>query len=118
MHNSVERTTLMLPPGLKLRAAERAERYGVSLGEFIRSSIEARLEGASDAGDRSDPFWDDTTYFTRYADQEVSFTDGVSFALMARNRLTSAFAYDGHFDAVGYTAWPPPTSRKSRLARR
>lgn len=41
-------------------------------------------------------------WFTRFADQRVSFTDCVSFALMRRNRLKAAFAFDRHFSAAGF----------------
>ena len=43
--------------------------------------------------------------FAKYADQEVSFTDCVSFALMARHRLTRVFGYDGHFARAGFSLW-------------
>jgi hypothetical protein len=33
----------MLPPTLKARAAQRARRMGMSMGEFIRDSIERAL---------------------------------------------------------------------------
>ena len=44
--------------------------------------------------------------FRKLADQEVSFTDSVSFALMRRLRLTRAFTFDRHFEAAGFTVWP------------
>ncbi len=39
----------------------------------------------------------------RYADQDFSLTDAISFAFMDQNGLTEAFAYDRHFAAAGYT---------------
>lgn len=44
-------------------------------------------------------------YFERYADQRVSFTDCISFALMRRHRLSHAFAYDKHFQLAGFRLW-------------
>jgi predicted nucleic acid-binding protein len=44
--------------------------------------------------------------FEKYADQAVSFTDCVSFALMRRHALQRAFAFDRHFRDVGYTVVP------------
>jgi predicted nucleic acid-binding protein len=44
--------------------------------------------------------------FIKYADQEVSFTDCVSFALMKAHRLTRVFCFDRHFDAPGFTRIP------------
>jgi len=44
--------------------------------------------------------------FSKFADQRVSFTDCVSFALMKRHRLRRAFTFDRHFEAAGFEAWP------------
>lgn len=40
--------------------------------------------------------------FAKYADQRVSFTDAVSFALMRRHRLERAFSFDRHFAHAGF----------------
>ncbi len=39
----------------------------------------------------------------RFADQDFSLTDAISFAFMDQNGLTEAFAYDRHFVTAGYT---------------
>jgi predicted nucleic acid-binding protein len=44
--------------------------------------------------------------FARFADQEVSFTDCISFALMRRHRLSRAFTFDRHFLAAGFEVLP------------
>ena len=44
--------------------------------------------------------------FEKMADQAVSFTDCVSFALMRKRRLERAFSFDRHFALAGYTLWP------------
>jgi predicted nucleic acid-binding protein len=44
--------------------------------------------------------------FAKYADQKVSFTDCVSFALMQSHRLTQVFCFDRHFDIPGFTRFP------------
>ena len=44
--------------------------------------------------------------FRKYADQKVSFTDCISFALMKRHRLRRVFTFDRHFQAAGFEAWP------------
>jgi uncharacterized protein len=38
----------------------------------------------------------------RYADQDFSLTDAVSFAVMRQRGITEAFAFDGHFVAAGF----------------
>lgn len=45
-------------------------------------------------------------FFRKFADQAVSFTDAVSFALMRRHRLRQAFTFDRHFRQAGFEIWP------------
>lgn len=44
--------------------------------------------------------------FGKYADQQVSFTDCVSFVLMRKHAIERAFTFDRHFDAAGFRLWP------------
>ena len=44
--------------------------------------------------------------FRKLADQEVSFTDCISFALMRRHKISRAFTFDRHFEATAFTTWP------------
>ncbi len=41
-------------------------------------------------------------FFEKYADQEVSFTDCVSFALMHKKNIEEVFSFDGHFERAGF----------------
>lgn len=41
----------------------------------------------------------------KYADQGISFTDCLSFALMKRNRIRLVFGFDHHFSAAGFSIW-------------
>ena len=53
----------MLPVDLKQRASSLAERLGISLGELIRRSLEAAINGNS--GEiREDPFFADRAVYT------------------------------------------------------
>ena len=45
-------------------------------------------------------------YFEKFADQNVSFTDCVSFALMKQQRIDRAFTFDRHFPFAGFNVWP------------
>ena len=42
----------------------------------------------------------------KYADQEVSFTDCVSFVLMRKEGIKHAFTFDRHFEAAQFRLWP------------
>ena len=44
--------------------------------------------------------------FAKFADQQISFTDCVSFVLMRRNRLERAFTFDRHFADAGFDLMP------------
>ena len=41
-------------------------------------------------------------WLTRFADQPFSLTDAVTFELMRRERIVSAFAYNKHFVTAGF----------------
>lgn len=45
-------------------------------------------------------------YFEKYADQEVSFTDCVSFALMRSHGIRRVFTFDRHFRLAGFETIP------------
>jgi predicted nucleic acid-binding protein len=43
----------------------------------------------------------------RYDDQDFSYTDAVSFALMKARGLKEAFTFDQHFSTMGFRCVPP-----------
>ena len=45
-------------------------------------------------------------WLDRYDDQDFSFTDAVSFAVMAERGITEALALDRHFRAAGFVTLP------------
>ena len=44
--------------------------------------------------------------FQKYADQNISFTDCVSFVLMEKHNVTCAFSFDRHFTIAGFDVEP------------
>jgi predicted nucleic acid-binding protein len=74
-------------------AAERARRMLLSKSFVVmRPEAEDELEALR--------------LFEKFADQRVSFTDCVSFALMRRRGIERAFTFDAHFERAGFTVWP------------
>ncbi len=45
-----------------------------------------------------------TDWLERYGDQDFSFADAVSFAVMAERGIEEALALDGHFTVAGFRA--------------
>ncbi len=58
----MKRTTVMIPEDLKIRAARRANAVGISLGEFIRESLEKALK-SNPNNFLDDPFMNDNAVF-------------------------------------------------------
>ena len=59
----MERTTIMIPEDLKIKALKHASTMGISLGQFIRESIEKSLDDSQKNRPMDDPlFSDDTIY--------------------------------------------------------
>jgi predicted nucleic acid-binding protein len=73
-------------------AAEKARLiYASSALEILRPDWRAELAALD--------------WFAKFADQEVSFTDCVSFALMREAGIQTAFAFDSHFERAGFKKW-------------
>jgi hypothetical protein len=68
----MHRTTLMLPPDLKIQAQRRAQEEGISLGEFIRRAIESRLGGSRKAERAADPMFADHAVWTGDVPSDLS----------------------------------------------
>jgi predicted nucleic acid-binding protein len=49
-------------------------------------------------------------FLRRYADQDFSLADAVSFVIMQQRGITEAFAFDGHFSAAGFVVVPGPSN--------
>ena len=45
-------------------------------------------------------------FFSKYADQHVSFTDCISFVLMKREKINRVFSFDRHFELAGFHIVP------------
>jgi predicted nucleic acid-binding protein len=75
-------------------AFERAQSfYDSYVLEILRPQLHDELEGL--------------TLFKKYGDQQVSFTDCISFVLMRNNKIKSAFTFDQHFAIAGFEVFRP-----------
>ncbi len=44
--------------------------------------------------------------FRKYDDKQFSFTDCTSFVVMQHHKIRDAFAFDRHFEQMGFRLWP------------
>ncbi|KKM65818.1 hypothetical protein LCGC14_1487460 [marine sediment metagenome] len=65
------RTSIMLPDSLKRNAEKKARSLGISLGEYIRRSIELSCK-RGDLSDEDDPFIRDTKTYLKKSPKDSS----------------------------------------------
>lgn len=70
-------------------------------GEKLKESGFVRMVAVAAADEER--AWDT---FARYCDQDFSFVDCTSFAVMERMKLASAFAFDRHFSIMKFSLVP------------
>ena len=46
------------------------------------------------------------TFFRKYADHSISFTDCISFVLLNREKIKRVFTFDTHFEWAGFKMYP------------
>lgn len=68
---AMERTTIMLPGDLKLKAERKAEKMGISLGELIRLSLKTQVGKKTDTVE-DDPFLSDNAVFSGDVPDDLS----------------------------------------------
>ena len=82
---------------LTLLARRAGYRFAAERGQVIYRSKQLRvLRPTADDEHRS------LGLFAKYADQNVSFTDCISFALMRTRSIRKAFSFDRHFVYAGF----------------
>ena len=64
----MKRTTIMLSSELKTRAIQKANQRGMSLGEFIRESLEAMLNNSKEYFINDPLFTDDAVFHDQEPD--------------------------------------------------
>jgi hypothetical protein len=59
----MERTTIMLPHDLKAKASKKAEKMGMSLGQYVREAITNSLNTDPNEQPIDDPLFSDNAVF-------------------------------------------------------
>ena len=75
-----------------------------SFGQKLKESNLVRVVAVTPADEER--AWE---IFTKYRDQDFSFVDCTSFAVMERMKLATAFAFDRHFSVMRFTVVPGDT---------
>lgn len=71
--------------------------------DWVRHQLDSRLIRWVSCGPAD---WRTATdRLTQYSDQQISFTDALSFTLMRRLKITEAFTFDRHFTIAGFQKW-------------
>ncbi len=92
-------TDYVLDETATLLKARRKPHLAVQLFDRLDRSQACRIEWTD-----SERFHEVRSYFVKHADQEWSFTDCLSFRVMAQFRLREALTKDSHFEHAGFTA--------------
>ena len=80
---------------------------GVSFLRRVRGAQVTVVASTPEREDRAVREWID-----RYEDQDFSFADGVSFAVMTERAIEEALTLDNHFAVAGFRVRPRRTRRR------
>jgi predicted nucleic acid-binding protein len=73
----------------------------ITFGEAIKKSDQVEILTIDEEIERK--AWE---IFVKFRDQDFSYTDCTSFAVMQMNRAKTAFAFDAHFKIFGFNIVP------------
>ena len=90
----------ILDETLTLLARRTSYPFAVERGRSLYSSGEVNLVRPAPEDELAAFDW-----FQKFADQRVSFTDCVSFVLMKKAGIDTAFSFDHHFERAGFKLW-------------
>jgi len=94
-------TTYVVDETLTLLKIRANHRIAVQFGEEIRASRLLRILHVTP--EILEEAW---KIFVKADDQPFSFTDCVNFSVMLREKISSVFAFDGHFEKYGFEQLP------------
>jgi predicted nucleic acid-binding protein len=79
----------------------------LTFGQMLKASSFIRIVTVTPADEEH--AW---SIFSKYRDQDFSFTDCTSFAVMQRMKLDTAFTFDHHFSVMNFIVAPYPVYTK------
>lgn len=110
--SSVYPSLLKIHKSLVTNNLVTAETYILILKELGHKAALNFLEGVKSSPRISKIYSNEETeadaeeILTKYEDQDFSYTDAVSFAIMKRFKIKKAFCFDKHFKTAGFETLP------------
>ena len=115
-----EPVQVYLDPGQRRKLDQLAVNLGLTKSDVVRQALEALERQMSDPAEHpalriigivisSSPDYQEsaiTDWLDKFDDQDFSFTDAVSFAVMSDRGIREALAIDHHFTVAGFTVVP------------
>ena len=94
-------TDYVLDETITLLLYHAGRHHALAFGDAVQQSRQVQLVRV-DAG-----IWAEAwRMFQRYDDKTWAFTDCTSFVVMRQMELMKTFAFDDHFEQVGFQLWP------------
>ena len=100
-NSSICTSHFVIDETLTLLARRADYRFAAERGRRIYASEALRILRADEVVEKRA-----LVLFQKFADQDVSFTDCVSFALMGHHKVERVFTFDRHFALAGFNVWP------------
>lgn len=100
-HRTLVTSNLVIAEAYIVLLKEMGHRAALELLERIKASPRI-MKVYSNEGIEADA----ERILTKYSDQDFSYADAVSFAIMNRQKIKKAFSFDKHFVTAGFTNIP------------
>jgi predicted nucleic acid-binding protein len=94
---SLVTTNHILEESLTLLARRVGYAFAANLASHVYASVELDVIYTTREEEQ-----EALPFFRKFADQRVGFTDCISFAVMRRNGIRTAFTFDRHFVDAGF----------------
>ncbi len=93
-------SNLVLAETLTLVARKKSHSFAAGQADALYRSIALKVLRSNDEDEVRA-----VSFFRKFADQRVSFTDCVSFVLMQKNNIERVLAFDRHYQLAGFSPY-------------